>query len=49
MILLAYVPPLWRRVMDHRVLAFYDGDLDRVNVHPQARRRLERRYGTAAA
>lgn len=49
MILLAYVPPLWRRVMDHRVLAFYDGDLDRVNVHPRARRRLERRYGTAAA
>lgn len=48
MILLAYVPPLWRRVMDHRVLDFYDGDLDRVNVHPRSRRRLERRHGAAA-
>jgi len=31
MFLLAYVPPLWRRVMDPRVLALVDGDLNRVN------------------
>lgn len=31
MFLLAYVPPLWFRVMDPRVLALVDGDLDRVN------------------
>ncbi|MXG91438.1 fatty acid desaturase [Nocardioides flavescens] len=32
MILLALVPPLWRRVMDPRVLAHVDGDLSRVNL-----------------
>jgi alkane 1-monooxygenase len=31
MFLLAYVPPLWRRVMDPRVMALVDGDMDRVN------------------
>jgi alkane 1-monooxygenase len=30
MYLLAYVPPLWRRVMDPRVLANVDGDMSRV-------------------
>lgn len=46
MITLAYFPPLWRRVMDHRVMAMYDGDLSRANVHPRMRARLEARYGT---
>ena len=32
MILLALVPPLWRRVMDPRVAAHYGGDLSRANV-----------------
>ena len=27
MISLTYFPPLWRKVMDHRVLAHYDGDI----------------------
>jgi alkane 1-monooxygenase len=31
MFLLAYVPPLWRRVMDPKVLALVDGDLNRAN------------------
>ena len=31
MFLLAYVPPLWRRVMDPKVLALVDGDRSRVN------------------
>jgi alkane 1-monooxygenase len=39
MIVLAYVPPLWRRVMDRRLLAHYRGDLSRANVHARARRR----------
>ncbi|MGI8945802.1 MAG: alkane 1-monooxygenase [Thermoleophilaceae bacterium] len=34
MILLAAVPPLWRRVMDRRLLAHYGGDLTRANVGP---------------
>ena len=32
MIVLAIVPPLWRRVMDHRVLAHYGGDVTRANI-----------------
>ncbi|MFC0315685.1 fatty acid desaturase [Gordonia phosphorivorans] len=35
MIAIAYFPPLWRRVMDKRVLAHYDGDLSRANLHPR--------------
>jgi len=31
MFLLSYLPPLWRRVMDPKVLALVDGDLSRVN------------------
>jgi alkane 1-monooxygenase len=34
MILLATVPPLWRRVMDPRVLAHYNGDVSLANVAP---------------
>ena len=34
MFLLSYVPPLWYRVMDRKVLALVDGDLSRVNLDP---------------
>jgi len=34
MFLLSYVPPLWRRVMDPKVLDLADGDMSRVNVDP---------------
>ncbi len=46
MIGLAYVPPLWRRVMDHRVLAHYGGDVTRANIHPRRRRQVLARYPT---
>jgi alkane 1-monooxygenase len=49
MIVTALVPPLWRRVMDHRVLAHYGGDLELANVHPPARDRLRRRLGLDGA
>ncbi len=39
MILLAYVTPLWRRVMDPKVRAHYGGDLTLANVHPRRRHR----------
>jgi alkane 1-monooxygenase len=42
MILLATVPPLWRRVMDPRVLAHYDGDVTLANVAPGKLRRYTR-------
>jgi alkane 1-monooxygenase len=41
MMVLAAVPPLWRRVMDPRVLDFYDGDITRTNLAPRLRRKLE--------
>lgn len=45
MIVLALVPPLWRRVMDPLLLAHYEGDVSRANIHPRARRRVMARYG----
>jgi alkane 1-monooxygenase len=40
MIVLAWFPPLWRKVMDHRLLAHHGGDPTRANIHPPLRRRL---------
>ncbi len=37
MILLATIPPLWRRVMDHRVLEHYRGDAELANLKPSLR------------
>jgi len=49
MIGLALVPPVWRRVMDHRVLDHYDGDISRANIHPRVRNRVLARYGAVAS
>jgi alkane 1-monooxygenase len=47
MIILALVPPLWRRVMDKRVLAHFDGEIERANICPRKRRRVLARYAPA--
>ena len=44
MILLALVPPLWRRVMDPRVLAHFDGDMSLANIEPRRRAEVLARY-----
>jgi alkane 1-monooxygenase len=44
MILVAYVPWLWFRLMDPRVVAHYGGDLSRANVKPSLRGRVLERY-----
>ncbi|GAB3676541.1 alkane 1-monooxygenase [Salinisphaera aquimarina] len=44
MIVLAYFPPLWYRVMDKRVLAHYNGDLRQASLQPAARARLLAAY-----
>ena len=57
MIVLAMFPPLWRRVMDPRVLAHFGGDITRANISPaqaregpgQVRRRLRRGDGRGRA
>jgi alkane 1-monooxygenase len=49
MIVLAAFPPLWRRVMDPKVIAFYDGDVSRTNLHPRRRDHYLERYGSSPA
>lgn len=49
MFLLAYVPPLWFRVMDRRLLALVQGDTRRINFDPRRRQALCARYGLAGA
>jgi alkane 1-monooxygenase len=45
MFLVAYVPPLWRRVMDERLLAVVGRDIRHINLDPARRAQLIRRYG----
>ena len=47
MYLIAYVPFLWYRVMDKRLLALphVAGDLSKVNIEPSKREALTRKYG----
>ncbi|HMS72953.1 MAG TPA: alkane 1-monooxygenase [Baekduia sp.] len=40
MIVLAVFPPVWRRVMDPKVAAHYDGDVTLANLHPRKRQKL---------
>lgn len=49
MYLLAYIPWLWYRVMDHRVLALphINGDLSKVNICPRKREAIIARYGAS--
>jgi alkane 1-monooxygenase len=45
MIVVAWIPPLWRRMMDRRLLEHYGGDVTRANIAPRARTRVLARYG----
>ncbi|HEX4895736.1 MAG TPA: alkane 1-monooxygenase [Solimonas sp.] len=40
MVLLAYVPWLWFRVMNPRVVAYYGGDMRRANIQPRLREQV---------
>jgi alkane 1-monooxygenase len=48
MILVAAFPPLWRRIMDHRVLEHYEGDVSRANLQPRIGARRRRRLEASA-
>jgi alkane 1-monooxygenase len=48
MIVLAWFPPLWRRVMDPRLVEHYGGDVTRANIHPRKLSRILARYGRTA-
>ncbi|WP_067430260.1 fatty acid desaturase [Nocardioides jensenii] len=47
MIVLALFPPVWRRVMDPRVIAHFDGDLTLANLQPGKEEKLLAKYGVA--
>lgn len=42
---LAYVPPLWRRVMDPKLLEGVGRDTSRLNIQPRKRQAILRRWG----
>lgn len=44
MFTIAYIPPLWRRVMDERLLKVVGRDAARINLDPRQREVLVRRY-----
>ncbi len=44
MIVVALFPPVWRAMMDPKVLAHYDGDVTLANIHPRKRERYLARY-----
>lgn len=46
MIVLTWVPAIWRRVMDPKVVAHYDGDVTLANLHPRNRDKQIKKYGT---
>jgi alkane 1-monooxygenase len=48
MIVLALVPAVWRRVMDPRVAAHFDGDLSRANITPRKRDKIIAKYGAVS-
>ena len=48
MILFAYVPPLWYRVMNPRVVAHYGGNMAQSNIKPSIRDRVLAQYPAAA-
>jgi alkane 1-monooxygenase len=47
MIPVALVTPVWRRIMDPKVLAHYDGDVTKANLLPRKREKLLAKYGAA--
>ena len=47
MIVLTWVPQIWRKVMDKRVLAHYEGNITRANLHPAKADHYLRKYGAA--
>ncbi|KWC87316.1 alkane 1-monooxygenase [Burkholderia cepacia] len=48
MILFAYVPPLWYRVMNPRVVAHYSGNMAQSNIKPSIRARVLAQYPAPA-
>lgn len=48
MIVVALFPPIWRRVMDKRVVAHYGGDMTKANILPRKREKVLKKYGSGS-
>lgn len=48
MLIPALIPPLWYKMMDKRIVAHYQGDLTRANIHPAKRQQIYQKYGIAS-
>ncbi len=48
MLLPAYIPKLWYKLMDPRVVAHYKGDLTKANIEPAKREALMQKYAQQA-
>ncbi len=48
MFLLAYIPPLWFKVMDKRVIEWAGGDLEKINVLPGKREKYAKKLALSA-
>lgn len=44
MVLPALIPKWWFKLMDERVIQHYEGDIDKLNVYPKARDRIQMLY-----
>ena len=49
MFFLAYLPPLWYRVMDPLLIKTLNGDVARINFLPRAKNRLIKKFGLVAS
>ncbi len=49
MFFIALIPPVFRALMDRRVVAWAGGDLGKIQIDPASRQRIVRKYGPARA
>ncbi|MES2683298.1 MAG: alkane 1-monooxygenase [Pseudomonadota bacterium] len=49
MILIAYIPPLWFKLMNPKVVAHHGGDMTRANIKPALRQQVIAQYTPSAA
>lgn len=49
MIFLAAIPPLWFKVMDRRLMEYYNFDVERANLDPRKALKLRKKWGRSRA
>jgi alkane 1-monooxygenase len=48
MFFMALIPPVFRTVMDHRVVKWANGDIGKIQIDPAHRKKIVRKYGVAS-